>query len=78
MQDEVRDNVNLYLDGKIQQWYSRGDAKGVVFLLDCKSVEEAKGILEKLPLIKNNFASFDYVTLGPLTPLRLLLTEPAK
>src|ERR1700722_18108750 len=60
MQDEVRDTVNLYLDGKIQQWYSRGDGKGVVFLLDCKSVEEAKAILEKLPLIKSNFASFDY------------------
>jgi hypothetical protein len=78
MQDEVRDTVNLYLDGKIEQWYARGDGKGVVFLLDCKSVEEAKAILEKLPLIKNNFATFDYVTLGPLTPLRLLLTEPAK
>jgi hypothetical protein len=78
MQDEVRDTVNLYLDGKIQQWYSRGDGKGVVFLLDCKSVEEAKSILEKLPLIKNDFATFDYVTLGPLTPLRLLLMEPAK
>jgi hypothetical protein len=78
MQDEVRETVNLYLDGKIQEWYSRGDGKGVVFLLDCKSVEEAKTILEKLPLIKNNFATFDYVTLGPLNPLRLLLTEPAK
>src|ERR1700722_20341978 len=60
MQDEVRETVNLYLDGKIQEWYSRGDGKGVVFLLDCKSVEEAKAILEKLPLIKSNFASFDY------------------
>jgi hypothetical protein len=78
MQDEVRETVNLYLDGKIQEWYSRGDGKGVVFLLDCKSVEEAKTILEKLPLFKNNFATFDYVTLGPLNPLRLLLTEPAK
>jgi hypothetical protein len=78
MQTEVRDTVNLYLDGKIQQWYSRGDGKGVVFLLDCKSVEEAKAILEKLPLIRNNFASFDYMPLGPLTPLRLLVAQPAQ
>ena len=27
---EIRATVNLYLDGKIQQWYSRGDGKGVV------------------------------------------------
>ena len=77
MQTEVRETVALYLDGKIQQWYSRGDGKGVVFLLDCKTVDEAKAILETLPLVKANFASFDYVTLGPLNPLRLLLTQPA-
>lgn len=78
MQTEVRDTLRLYLDGRIQQWYSRGDGKGVVFLLDCKSVEEAKATLEALPLIKNNFARFDYVALGPLMPLRLLLAEPAQ
>src|SRR5262245_4409181 len=27
--DEVRATVKLYLDGKIQQWYSRGDGRGV-------------------------------------------------
>ncbi len=75
MQTEVRDTVNLYLDGKIQQWWARGDGKGVVFLLDCKTVEEAKVILEKLPLIKENFASFDYMPLGPLSPLRLLVQQ---
>lgn len=76
MQTEVRDTVNLYLDGKIQQWWARGDGKGVVFLLDCKTVEEAKAILEKLPLIKENFASFEYMPLGPLSPLRLLVAQP--
>src|SRR5271156_2160127 len=50
MQDEVRDTVKLYLDGKIQQWYSRGDGKGVVFILNCSSVAEAKALTDKLPL----------------------------
>jgi hypothetical protein len=76
MQGEVRQTVGLYLDGKIQQWYARGDGKGVVFLLDCKTVDEAKATLEVLPLIKANFASFEYMPLGPLTPLRLLLAPP--
>src|SRR4051794_34338488 len=48
MQTEVRDTVRLYLDGKIQQWYARGDGKGVVFLLDCKTVDEAKVMMEAL------------------------------
>ena len=78
MQSEVRETVALYLDGKIQQWYSRGDGKGVVFLVDCKTVDEAKAILETLPLVKANFASFDYVPLGPLNPLRLLLAPSAQ
>src|SRR6266478_2076787 len=28
--EEIRATVKLYLDGKIQQWYSRGDGKGAV------------------------------------------------
>jgi hypothetical protein len=75
MPNEVRETVNLYLDGKIQQWYARGDGKGVVFFIDCKTVDEAKAILEQLPLIKANFASFEYMPLGPLSPLRYLLTK---
>jgi len=31
MPAEVRATVKLYLDGKIRQWYSRGDGKGVIF-----------------------------------------------
>ncbi len=77
MPTEVRDTVRLYLDGKIQQWYARGDGKGVVFLLDCKTVAEAKNILEALPLIKANLAAFDYMPLGPLSPLRMLLSPAA-
>ena len=75
---EVRETVKLYLDGKIGQWYARGDGKGVVFLMDCATVEEAKAILDTLPLIKGNLASFEYMPLGPLTPLRLLVAPPDK
>jgi hypothetical protein len=78
MPTEVRETVQLYLDGRIQQWWARGDGKGVVFLLDCKTVEEAKAIVEALPLIKANFASFDYMPLGPLSPLRILIAPPAQ
>jgi hypothetical protein len=30
--EEVRDTANLYLDGKIHQWYSQQNGKGVVFI----------------------------------------------
>jgi hypothetical protein len=73
---EVRDTVQLHLDGRIDQWYARGDGKGVVFILNAKTVDEAKGFMEGLPLVQGKFASFDYMTLGPLSPLRVLLAPP--
>jgi hypothetical protein len=76
MPREVRDTVKLYLDGKIQQWYSRSDGRGVVFIVNATSVDDAKAMLEQLPLVKGHFATFDYVALGPLSPLRMLIAEP--
>jgi hypothetical protein len=77
MPEEVRETVKLYLDGKIQQWYARGDGRGVVFILNCNTVAEAQALMDALPLAKGNLATFEFTPLSPLTPLRLLLTEPA-
>ncbi len=74
--DEVRATVKLYLDGKIQQWFSRSDGRGVVFLLNCGSAAEARAITDTLPLSKANLAAFDYTELGPLSPLRVLIAPP--
>jgi hypothetical protein len=73
MPDEVRETLKLYLDGKIQQWYSRSDGRGVVFILNCTTAAEAKAITDRLPLSKANLATFEYTPLGPLAPLRMLL-----
>jgi len=74
--EEVRETVKLYLSGKIQQWYARGDGKGVIFILNCGTVDEAKALMDGLPLGKANLATFEFTPLSPLTPLALLLTEP--
>ena len=76
MPDEVRGTVKLYLDGKIQQWYSRGDGKGVMFVMNCNTVAEAKTLMEALPLWRAGFANLEYTALSPLTPLRMLIAEP--
>jgi hypothetical protein len=73
MPDEVRDTVKLYLDGKIQQWYSRSDGRGVVFILNTTSAADAKALMDTLPLAKANLVTFDYMPLAPLGPLRMLL-----
>jgi hypothetical protein len=76
MPDEIRATVRLYLDGKIQQWYARSDGKGVVFVMNCNTVAEARTLTDVLPLSRANLANLEFTALGPLTPLRLLLAEP--
>jgi hypothetical protein len=73
---EVRATVGLYLNGKIDQWWFRGDAKGVVFLLNVTSVEEAHEMLEALPLGVAKRMTFELMPLGPLYPLKQLIGEP--
>jgi hypothetical protein len=72
MQQEIRDTVRLYLSGKIDQWYYRTDGKGVVFILNCTTPEEAHALLEKLPLGQHGYMEFDLIPMGPLAPLGLL------
>ena len=76
MPGEIRQTVQLYLNGKIREWYSRGDGRGVVFLLDSGDVDEAHAIMEGLPLAKQNLMDHEYIAVGPLLPLRLLMANP--
>ena len=76
MPAEIRETVQLYLNGKIREWYSRGDGRGAVFLLDTKDVAEAHTIMEGLPLAKQNLMDHEYIAVGPLLPLRLLMANP--
>jgi hypothetical protein len=78
MPAEIRTTVNLYLDGKIRQWYSRGDGKGVVFLVDAKTEDEARAIMETLPLAKEHLMDDQYVPVGPFMPLRALMGPGAQ
>lgn len=78
MPSEIRETMKLYLDGKIRQWYSRGDGKGVVFLIDAKTQDEARAIMETLPLSKAELVDHEYIPVGPLMPLLGLLGPGAQ
>jgi len=78
MPDKVEATVKLYLGGKIREWYSRGDGKGVVFLVEAKTEDEARAIMETLPLAKQQLMDHQYVPVGPLMPLRILVGPGAQ
>jgi hypothetical protein len=69
---EVRETVKLYLDGKIDQWYSLQDRSGVAFILNVTDSAAAHDMLEKLPLGQAHLMSFELIPLAPLNPLRQL------
>ena len=70
--NEVLETVNLYLDGKIDQWYSLQDRRGVVFILNVTDPTVAHEMLAKLPLGQAHLMSFELIPIGPLNPLRRL------
>ena len=79
MPAEIRATVQLYLDGKIREWYAREDGRGAIFLLNTRHVAEATSIMESLPLAKEHMLDHAYIPVGPLMLLRLLLgSQPAK
>jgi hypothetical protein len=78
MPPEIRETVKLYLDGKIRQWYSRGDGKGVIFLIDAKTQDEARAVMETLPLSKEQLMDYEYIPVGPLMPLMGLIGAGAQ
>jgi hypothetical protein len=75
---EVRQTLLIYLDGKIDQWFVKQDQSGVVFLMNVTDPKEAREVLEKLPLGQAGLMEFQIIPLGPISPLRMLLSEQTK
>ena len=75
---EVRDTVILYLDGKIEQWWIQQDGAGPVFLMNARTVDEARALTAALPLVRARMLEFQFIVVGPLSPLRVLLQPPPK
>jgi hypothetical protein len=73
---EVRATVRLHLAGHIEQWFFQNESYGVVFIMNCATVDEAHELLEKLPLGIAGMMDFELIPLGPLKPLAALVAEP--
>lgn len=74
---EVRETAQLYLEGKIDQWYSLQDRAGVAFILNVTDVSQAHDMLEALPLGKAHLMTFSLLPIGSLKPLSKLLNPPS-
>ena len=73
MPKEVPHTLRLYLEGKIEQFYFIDEHPGVVFLMSVESVDEARAIVGAMPLAAGGFLDFEFLRVGPLKPLGMLL-----
>jgi hypothetical protein len=73
---EVRATIRSYLAGKIDQLYFQTESRGVVFVMNVNTREEASAILEDLPLGVAGMMVFELIPIGPLKPLAVLLAAP--
>jgi hypothetical protein len=70
---EVPATLQIYLNGKMEQFWLRDDNAGVIFLMSVDSVAEADALLKALPLGRANLITFALMPIGPLTPLGMLI-----
>jgi len=70
---EVPATLQLYLDGKMEQFWLRDKEAGVIFLMNVDSVDEADRLLKALPLGQANLLTFELMPMGPLLPLGMLM-----
>jgi hypothetical protein len=73
MPKEVPDTLKLYLDGVIEQFWFRHDTPGVIFLMEVETIENARAAIDALPLAAGGFLKFEFIPVGPLKPLGLLI-----
>jgi hypothetical protein len=73
MPKEVPHTLQLYLEGKIEQFFFTEDKPGVVFLMNAASLDEAKATISALPLAAGGFLAYEFLPVGPLKPLGMLI-----
>ena len=66
---------NLYQEEVIREIYFDKAKHTAVIILECIDEKEARSILYKLPLVKENLISFDIIPLVPYTGLGRLFKE---
>ncbi len=67
LEAEVEHAWRLYKEGTFREMYDRQDGPGVVIVLECGSVDEARGALAGLPLVREKVIDFEIVPLAPFS-----------
>ena len=65
----------LYQAGIIREAYFRQDRPEAVLMLECANIEEAREILNSLPLVKEKLIAFEIIPLKPYSGFSRLFSS---
>ncbi len=65
----------LYKADVLREMYFRKDRPGAVLILECADTEEAKKVLDSLPLVKAGLIAFEIIPLAPYPGFARLFAE---
>jgi hypothetical protein len=71
--DEVKHTVESYLNGTIRNFWFQVNRPGIVFILECTDEDEARKLMDELPLVVAGLMDVDLIPLQPLKPLGTLI-----
>ena len=73
LEAEVKYAWKLYKEGSVREMYTCQDRPmGVVFILECSSIDEARKSLNELPFVHEKFIDFEIIPLGPFSYFEML------
>ena len=76
LEAEVKHAWKLYKEGALREMYSCQDRPlGVVFVLECDSVDEARKNLDELPFVREKLIDFEIIPLGPFSYFEMLFRD---
>jgi hypothetical protein len=75
LEAEAKHAWKLYKEGTVREMYDRQDRRGVVFVLECSSVDEARKGLDELPFVREKLIDFEFIPLGPFSYFEMLFRE---
>ena len=65
LKDEARTVLALYEQGMIREIYFTHPAREAVIILECANLDEARAVLDGLPLVRNGLIAFKIEALVP-------------
>jgi hypothetical protein len=75
LKEEAARVWELYQDGTFRELYFRQDEPSAVLILECDNVEQASGLLDTLPLVREGLIAFDVIPLAPYPGFARLFGE---